>query len=86
MTLDIWFFTAICLFILAFCAVLRIRHAPIKEDRLLAVNIATTLACAGVLAFTVSVGDLMIPVFAGIIACIIYVIVIWLARGRGEML
>lgn len=72
MTLDIWLFAAVCLFILAFCAVLRVIPGPTLNDRLLAVNIAATLACAGALALTVSVGDLIIPVLAGLIACIVF--------------
>jgi multisubunit Na+/H+ antiporter MnhF subunit len=71
-TLDIWLFAAVCLFILAFCAVLRVIPGPTLHDRLIAANIATTIACAGALALTVSAGDLLIMVLAGLIACIVF--------------
>lgn len=72
MTLDIWLFAAVCLFILAFCAVLRVIPGPTLHDRLIAANIATTIACAGALALTVSAGDLIIMVLAGLLACIVF--------------
>ncbi len=72
MTLDIWLFAAVCLFILAFCAILRVIPGPTLYDRLIAANIATTLACAGALALTVSAGDLIIMVLAGLLACIMF--------------
>jgi multisubunit Na+/H+ antiporter MnhF subunit len=71
-TLDIWLFAAVCLFILAFCAVLRVIPGPTLHDRLIAANIATTIACAGALALTVSAGDLIIMVLAGLLACIVF--------------
>ena len=71
-TLDIWLFAAVCLFILAFCAVLRIIPGPTLHDRLIAANIATTLACAGALSLTISAGDLIIPVLTGLLACIVF--------------
>jgi multisubunit Na+/H+ antiporter MnhF subunit len=71
-TLDIWLFAAVCLFILAFCAVLRVISGPTLHDRLIAANMAVTLACAGALSLTVSVGDLIIPVLTGLLACIVF--------------
>jgi multisubunit Na+/H+ antiporter MnhF subunit len=71
-TLDIWLFAAVCLFILAFCAVLRVIPGPTLHDRLIAANIATTLACAGALSLTISAGYLIIPVLAGLLACIVF--------------
>ena len=72
MTLDIWLFAAVCLFILTFCAVLRVIPGPTLHDRLIATNIAATLACAGALALTISAGDLIILVRAGLLACIVF--------------
>jgi len=85
MTLDIWLFAAVCLFILAFCAVLRVIPGPTLDDRLIAINIAATLACAGALALTVSVGDLIIPVIVGLMVCIVFIPAIRIAeKHRGE--
>ncbi|MFZ2073099.1 MAG: hypothetical protein WAU64_01325 [Methanoregula sp.] len=69
---DIWLFAAVCFFILAFCAVLRVVPGPTLNDRLIAVNVAATLACAGALALTVSAGDLIIVLLAGLLACIVF--------------
>jgi len=79
-TFDIWLFAAVCLFILAFCAVLRVIPGPTLYDRLIAVNVAATLACAGALALTVSAGDLIIPVIVGLIVCIVFVVTIRIAE------
>ncbi|MFA6362764.1 hypothetical protein [Methanoregula sp.] len=87
MTLDIWLFAAVCLFVLAFCAVLRVIPGPTLHDRLLAVNVAATLACAGALTLTVSAGNLIIPVIAGLIECIVFVATIRIAEvHRSEVL
>ncbi|MFZ1897538.1 hypothetical protein [Methanoregula sp.] len=72
MMVDIWLFAAVCFFILAFCAVLRVVPGPTLNDRLIAVNVAATLACAGALALTVSAGDLIIVLLAGLLACIVF--------------
>ncbi|MFA5237804.1 MAG: hypothetical protein WC362_08130 [Methanoregula sp.] len=72
MTPDIWLFAAVCLFILAFCAALKVISGPTLPDRLIAVNIAATLACAGALSLTVSVGNLLITALAGLLACIVF--------------
>ena len=86
MTLDIWLFAAVCLFILAFCAVLRVIPGPTLHDRLIAANIATTIACAGALALTVSAGDLIIMVLAGLLACIVFATTIRISQvQRREM-
>jgi len=84
-TLDIWLFAAVCLFILAVCAVLRVIPGPTLYDRLIALNIAATLACAGALALTVSAGNLLIPVLAGLLACIVFATTIRISQvQRGE--
>lgn len=86
MTPDIWLFAAVCLFILAVCAVLRVIPGPTLYDRLIAVNIAATLACAGALALTVSLGNLLIPVLAGLLACIVFATTIRISQvQRGEI-
>ena len=72
MMIDIWLFAAVCFFILAFCAILRIIPGPTLNDRLIAVNVAATLACAGALALTVTAGNLIIAPLAGLIACMVF--------------
>ena len=51
---------------------LRVVPGPTLNDRLIAVNVAATLACAGALALTVSAGDLIIVLLAGLLACIVF--------------
>ncbi|MDD1701735.1 MAG: hypothetical protein LUQ31_01985 [Methanoregula sp.] len=80
MTLDMWLVAAICLFIFAFCAVLRVIPGPTLRDRLVSINIATTLACAGALAITVTSGDLLVIVLAAIFACIVFAVTIHLSE------
>jgi multisubunit Na+/H+ antiporter MnhF subunit len=81
MTIDIWFIAAICLFVLACCAVLRALFVHSLPDRLLAANVAATLGCAGALSLTVSVGDLIVAVLALIVACIVFATTIRVAEG-----
>jgi|GEM_PF-1397013 hypothetical protein len=80
MTIDIWFIAALCLFVLACCAVLRIIACHALPDRLLAANVAATLGCAGALALTVSIGDLLVAVLALIVACIVFATTIRLSE------
>jgi multisubunit Na+/H+ antiporter MnhF subunit len=60
MIIDTWLFTAICLFILATGALLRIIPGPTRLDRLMAINIAVSIACAGALALTISQGNVWV--------------------------
>ncbi len=84
MTIDIWLFAAVVFFILAFCAVLRILPGPTLNDRLIAINVAATLACTGALALTVSVGSLIIALIAGLLACIVFAVTIRISQvSRG---
>jgi multisubunit Na+/H+ antiporter MnhF subunit len=68
--IDTWLFAAICLFFLAFCAVLRILPGPSQLDRLVAINVAITIACSGFIALALAWGNLMVLwiaiIFAGI--------------------
>ena len=82
MTIDIWLFAAIAFFIIAFCAVLRILPGPTVNDRLIAVNVATTLACAGALALTVSAGNLLVLILALLLACIVFATTIRISQVR----
>jgi len=83
--IDTWLFAAICLFILAFCAVMRILPGPTQLDRLIALNAAITIACAGLLCLTIAMGTLLILYSAIIFAVICFVGTIYSAyQNRGE--
>ncbi|MFA5332324.1 MAG: hypothetical protein WC342_08095 [Methanoregula sp.] len=81
MTFDIWLLAAICLFVFAIGAIIRVYPGPTLRDRLISVNIAATLACAGALAITVSTGSLLVIVLAAILACIVFAVTIHMAEG-----
>ena len=83
--IDTWLFATLCLFILAFCAVLCILPGPTRPDRLIALNVAITIACAGLLCLTIAVGNLLILYSAIIFAAICFAGTIYSAhKNRGE--
>jgi multisubunit Na+/H+ antiporter MnhF subunit len=82
MTIDIWLCVAIGFFILTFCAVVRIIPGPTLNDRLIAVNVAVTLASAGALALTVSVGNLLVALVAVVLACVVFATTIRIFQVR----
>jgi len=84
MTIDIWFIAAAGFFLLTLCAILRIFPGPTLNDRLIAVNVATTLACAGSLALTVALGSLLVVLIAGLLACIVFATTVRISQVRKE--
>lgn len=86
MQIDIWLFTAVGLFILAFCAALRVLPGPPMEDRLLAGTIVLTLVSAGSLSLTVSAGDLIFMFIAAIAVFGLLLVVFSTKKVRGETL
>jgi multicomponent Na+:H+ antiporter subunit F len=84
MLIDTWLFAAICLFFLSFCAVLRILPGPSRLDRLVAINVAITIACSGCIALTIAWGNLMILGIAIIIAGIGFLGTIGSAYSKGD--
>jgi len=84
MIIGIWLFSAVGLYFMAFCAILRIIPGPSLNDRLIAINVAVTLAAAGSLALTVAIGDLIIAVLAMLCACIVFATTIRISQIRHE--
>jgi multisubunit Na+/H+ antiporter MnhF subunit len=84
--IDSWLFAAICLFFLAFCAVLRVKPGPSLLDRLIAINAAVTIACGAVVVLTIATGNLAMLEAGIITAVIIFAVTSWTAnaveRGR----
>jgi len=85
MTIDIWLFAAACFYFLVFCAILRVIPGPTLNDRLIALNVATTLACAGSVTLTVSLGNLLILPVTAVIACIVFGSTIRISQTRREL-
>jgi multisubunit Na+/H+ antiporter MnhF subunit len=84
--IDTWLFAALCLLLLAICAVLRIIiPGPSPDDRFVAMNAAITIAAASGLGLAISQGNLvMLNIFIVIIA-FLYAGTLYLARsGDGE--
>ena len=81
--IDTWLFAAVCLILLAMCAVLRIvMPGPTPDDRVVAMNAAITVAAGSVLGIGISWGNLVILnifiVFIGLLYAGLYL----MARSR----
>jgi multisubunit Na+/H+ antiporter MnhF subunit len=70
--IDTWLFAALCLFFLALCAILRIIPGPTRFDRIVALNVAVTIAVAGALVLSVSLGNPLVIDVAIVIAAVCY--------------
>ena len=51
--INAWFFAALCLIFLTFCAIVRVIPGPTREDQLIAVNAAITIAAAAAIALSI---------------------------------
>ncbi len=81
--IDTWLFAAFCLVLLAVCAVLRIitnGHSP--YDRLVAMNVAITIAAGSALGLGISWGDLFILNIFIILIAFAYTGLIFMARSK----
>jgi multisubunit Na+/H+ antiporter MnhF subunit len=58
--IDSWLFAALCLIFLSICAILTIIHGPTRDDRLIAVNAAITIAMGAAIALSISLGNLFV--------------------------
>jgi len=58
--IDSWLFAALCLIFLSICAILMIIHGPNRDDRLIAVNTAITIAAGAAIALSISLGNLFV--------------------------
>ena len=69
--IDTWLISAVCLFVIAICAILRIIPGPARFDRIVALNAAITIAAAGAVALSIAWGDLLVLDVAvvGVILC-----------------
>jgi len=84
--IDTWLLATVCLFILSFCALLRILPGPTRLDRLIALNAAITNACAGLLCLTIALGNLLVLYSAIFLAIACFAGTIFSAhQKRGEL-
>lgn len=83
--IDTWLFAALCLFFLALCAILRVIPGPTRFDRIIALNVAITIAVAGGLVLAVAVGKPVMIDIVIVITALCYAGTIGLARtAHGE--
>ncbi|MCX6688189.1 MAG: monovalent cation/H+ antiporter complex subunit F [Methanoregula sp.] len=83
--IDTWLFAAVCMVVLAFCAVLRILPGPTRLDQMIALNAAITIACSGLLCLAIALGNLFVLDIAMILAIAFFVGTIWFTgRDQGE--
>ena len=75
--IDTWLFAALCLGLLALCALLRVIPGPERNDRIVSLTAALTLCAAAALVLSIGLGNFFILdaaiitvliLFAGIIA------------------
>jgi multisubunit Na+/H+ antiporter MnhF subunit len=70
--IDTWFFAALCLSVLALCALLRVIPGPLQNDRIVSFTAAVTLFAAAALASSIAYGDLFILDAAVVLALLLF--------------
>jgi multisubunit Na+/H+ antiporter MnhF subunit len=80
--IDSWLFAALCLIFLSICAILTIIPGPTRDDRLVAVNTAVTIAAGAAIALSISVGNLFALDVAIALVALCYAGIIATARSR----
>jgi len=80
--IDSWLFAALCLIFLSICAILTIIPGPSRDDRLIAVNAAVTIAATAAIAFSISRGNLFVLDVSIVLAALCYAGTIAIARSK----
>ncbi len=80
--IDSWLFAALCLIFLSICAILRIHPLPTRDDRLIAVIAAITIAATAAIALSISWGNLFVLDVSIVLVAICYAGTIALLRSR----
>lgn len=70
--IDTWYFAALCLSILALCALLRVIPGPDRYDRIVSFTASVTLFAAAALVLSIASGNLFILNAAIIIALLLF--------------
>jgi multisubunit Na+/H+ antiporter MnhF subunit len=84
--IDSWLFAAICLIFLSVCALLRTIPGPTRDDQLVALNAAITIAAGAAIALSVSSGNLFALDVSIVLVALCYTGTIAFARSRkGEL-
>jgi multisubunit Na+/H+ antiporter MnhF subunit len=80
--IDSWLFAALCLIFLSICAILRILPGPTRDDQLIAVIAAITLAAAAAVGLSISLGNLLVLDVSILLVALCYAGSIAIARSR----
>jgi len=84
--INAWFFAALCLIFLTFCAIMRVISGPEPEDQLIAVNASVTIAAAAAIALSVYWGNLFVLDMSIAIITLCYAgTIVYLRYGKGEI-
>ena len=79
--IDSWLFAALCLIFLSICAILRILPGPTRDDQLIAVIAAITLAAAAAVSLSISWGNLLVLDVSILLVALCYAGSIAIARS-----
>jgi multisubunit Na+/H+ antiporter MnhF subunit len=80
--IDSWLFALLCLIFLSICAILRIVPGPTRDDQLIAVNTAITLAAGAAIALSISWGNLFVLDVSIVLVGLCYAGTIAIARSK----
>jgi multisubunit Na+/H+ antiporter MnhF subunit len=80
--IDSWLFAALCLIFLSICTILSIIPRPTRDDRLIAVNAAITIAATAAIAFSISRGNLFVLDVSIVLVALCYAGTIAIARSK----
>jgi multisubunit Na+/H+ antiporter MnhF subunit len=80
--IDSWLFAALCLIFLSICAILTTMPGPTRNDRLVAVNAAITIAAGAAIALSISLGNLFVLDVSIILVALCYAGTIAIARSK----
>ena len=80
--IDSWLFAALCLIFLSICAILTIIPGPTRDDRLIAVNAAITIAAGAAIALSISLGNLFVLDVSIVLCAICYAGTFAIARSK----
>jgi multisubunit Na+/H+ antiporter MnhF subunit len=80
--IDSWLFAALCLIFLSICAILTIIPGPTRDDRLIAVNAAITIAMGATIALSISLGNLFVLDISIVLGALCYAGTLAIARSK----
>lgn len=85
--IDSWLFAVLCLIFLAIFAILRVIPGPTRDDQLIGVTTAITIASGAAVALSITWGNLLVLDVSIVLAALCYAgIIAYVRSSRGEAL